>query len=97
MSAVSTTAAFHSRYTSDTTAGPAVSTASPREQRSETVRTPTSMVRLYRLPGWQNIDRTQPVFDTLRPGGHGQRGATQTIAMAALRVDMQFGRHLGIL
>jgi hypothetical protein len=45
----------------------------------------------------QNMDGVQPDLHTLGPGGHGEGGPAQAITMAALGIDMQLGRDLGIL
>ncbi len=44
-----------------------------------------------------NSNSVQPDFHGLRPGGYRQRGATQTVTVAALSVDVQLRRNLGVL
>src|SRR5579859_4342629 len=45
----------------------------------------------------QDLDGVQPPFDQQRPARNGQLGPAKSVSMSALRVDVHFGRNLGVL
>ena len=44
-----------------------------------------------------HLNRPEPHVDRVRPGRYRQRGAAQSVAVPALGIDVQFGRHLCVL
>jgi len=49
------------------------------------------------LHGCEYVDGVQPGLYQVRPGGDGQLSAAEAVAVAALGVDVQLGRDLGVL
>jgi hypothetical protein len=47
--------------------------------------------------GWEDVDGTEPCLDKGRPMGDGKRSWSEAVAVAALRVDVEFGGDFELL